>query len=164
MADCSHRLKYFVLMNLFLGTLSSYCNILRNIHIPEHRCFADMQVYSNITPIHHYSCRQNCIMNKSCSHVQHNVIRNYCPVSNGPCLWLEPDADYNVTFLRTKYADDCVKWVPKSTLFNAARKHDACFSWGLENRVGRKNIQSNTVKPVCNDYLYNEIYYLWFIP
>ena len=21
----------------------------------------------------------------------------------------------------------------------------------------------NTVKPVCNDHLYNEIYYLWFI-
>ena len=22
----------------------------------------------------------------------------------------------------------------------------------------------DTVKPVCNDHLYNKIYYLWFIP
>ena len=24
-------------------------------------------------------------------------------------------------------------------------------------------VDMNTVKPVCNDHLYNEIYYLWFI-
>ena len=24
-------------------------------------------------------------------------------------------------------------------------------------------LESITVKPVCNDHLYNEIYYLWFI-
>ena len=144
MANSSHHLKYFLLINFFSGTLSSYCNILRNVHvIPRHRCFADKQVYSNITPIHHYSCRQNCITNKRCLYVQHHVVRNYCIVSNGPCLWLEPDSDYNVTFIRTKSVDNCVKWVPQSNLFNAARKHDACFSGGIENRIGRINIQSN---------------------
>ena len=28
---------------------------------------------------------------------------------------------------------------------------------------GDKTILHNTVKPVCNDHLYNKIYYLWFI-
>ena len=25
------------------------------------------------------------------------------------------------------------------------------------------DVNMNTVKPVCNDHLYNKIYYLWFI-
>ena len=29
--------------------------------------------------------------------------------------------------------------------------------WAIEH------VQSDTVKPVCNDHLYNKIYYLWFI-
>ena len=30
-------------------------------------------------------------------------------------------------------------------------------------RVGRFSMMPGTVKPVCNEHLYNEIYYLWFI-
>ena len=30
-------------------------------------------------------------------------------------------------------------------------------------RHGFAWIEQNTVKPVCNDHLYNKIYYLWFI-
>ena len=139
-----HQLKSLLWMNLFLCTLSSNCNVLSNIQvIPGYRCFADRQIYSNITPTHHYSCRHNCITNKHCSYVQHHVVKNYCLVSNGPCLWLQPGTDYNVTVIRKKSVDECVEWVPRADVFNAARAHDACISWGMENRVGRINIQSN---------------------
>ena len=151
-----HHLGYFVLMNLFLCILSSNCNTFSTIQdIQGYRCFADKQVLYNITPTHHYSCRLNCITSKRCLYVLHHVVRNYCLLSNGPCLWLEPDPDYNVMVYRAKLADECVEWVPKSRLINAARKHDTCISQGREHSVGRTNIQSNILLGSGNgDILY----------
>ena len=144
MAYVVYYLKSFFIMRQFLYALSSTCNILSNIQvIPGYRCFVDMHVYLNITPMHRYSCRQNCIMNKRCSYVQHNVVRNYCIVSKGPCLWLQPDTDYNVTIIRRKSMDQCVKWVPKAGLHNPARTQDTCIPWRRAHRVGRISFQSN---------------------
>ena len=144
MAHYDYHFLSFLLMNIFLSTFSSNCNVLYNIQvIPGHRCFVDRQVYLSITPTHHYSCRHNCITNKRCSYVQHHVVRNNCIVSNGPCLWLEPDTNYNVTVIRTKSVEECVKWVPQISLINAARRQDTCITWEKEDRVGRINIQSN---------------------
>ena len=136
-----HHLRYFLLMNLFRSVLSSNCNVFSTT--PGYRCFADKQVLYNITPTHHYSCRLNCIMNKRCLYALHHVVRNYCLVSNGPCLWLEPDTNYTVTVYKAKPAHEYVEWVPKTRLINAARKRDTCVSWGNEHRVGRANVQSN---------------------
>ena len=139
-----HHFRYMVLMNLFLCILSSNCNVFSTIQvIPGYRCFADKQMFYTITPAHHYSCTLSCITNKRCLYVLHHVVRNYCLVSNGPCLWLEPDPDYNVVVYRAKLAHECVDWVPKTRLINAARKQDTCVSQGREHSVGRANIQSN---------------------
>ena len=140
MANYTHHIGSLYLMNLFLCTLSSKCNVFSNIQvIPGYRCFADRQVYYNITPTHHYSCRHNCITNKLCLYILQHVTKKYCIVSNGPCLWLEPDTDYNVMVIRAKPAHECLEWVPLIGLVNAGRKQDSCGS----HRVGRANIQSN---------------------
>ena len=130
----------FHLMNIFLCTFSSNCEVFQNIQvIPGYRCFADRQVHYNITPMHHYSCRHSCITNKLCLYILQHVTRNHCLVSNGPCLWLEPDTAYSLTVIRRKYAQECVEWVPLTSLVNIGRKHDTCGT----HRVGRANIQSN---------------------
>ena len=45
-------------------------------------------------------------------------------------------------------------------------KQDNQHPWTTGMKTGQNKVVllvSNTVKPVCNDHLYNEIYYLWFI-
>ena len=45
-------------------------------------------------------------------------------------------------------------WCRQSTSRNVNR------NWGTIRYIDH---YLNTVKPVCNDHLYNKIYYLWFI-
>ena len=45
-----------------------------------------------------------------------------------------------------------------SNLFSLIRRHDS--KWPMIYRV---TFSVNTVKPVCNDHLYNKSYYVWFI-
>ena len=137
-------LHVLLVIKLILCTLANKYYVLRNIKIlPGYRCFADSQVYINITAIHHHLCRSRCITNKQFSFLQCNIEENYCIVANGPCPWLEPDKNYNITFIRTNPVEKCLDWVSYVEVKNAARRPESCFPWGLLSTVGRHHIQSN---------------------
>ena len=137
-------LHFLLVIKLVLCTSASKCHLLGNIKILSgYRCFADSQVYFNISPNHPHLYRSRCLTQKQCSFVLYNIAENYCVVSNGPCLWLEPDTNYYITFIRNNAVEKCLDWVPRREVKNAARRPDACFSWGLQCTVGRLHIQSN---------------------
>ena len=93
------------------------------------------------------------------------MIANYCLLDYGPCLWLEPHAEYQTTFIRTKAVHHCIEWLPLGKVKNAARKIDSCISYGKICTVGRLHVSSNilpgnsvgeTVYSVINGVLYHK--------
>ena len=103
-------LHFLLVIKLILCTLADKCYVSGNIKILRgYRCFADSQMYFNITAIHHHLCRSRCITNRQCLFLQYKIEENYCIVANGPCLWLEPDTNYNITFIRTNPVENA--WI-----------------------------------------------------
>ena len=53
----------------------------------------------------------------------------------------------------------------KNFLKHSTKPGTSFFPQNPESKVqkSRSTIYINTVKPVCNDHLYNKIYYLWLI-
>ena len=128
------------LLYIWAGT----CHMVGNIQlISGYRCYADRQVYFNTTLMHPFSCRYSCKTNKHRSFVEFNVIENYCLLGNGPCLWLEPHAEYQTTFIRTKAVHHCIEWLPLGKVKNAARKIDSCISYNNICTVERLHMSSN---------------------
>ena len=141
-----NHLCYLFLMACLPYISATICHMDGNIQlIPGYRCYADRQVYlySKMTPIHPFSCRYSCIMNAHCSFVEFNVIENSCLLATGPCLWLEPHTDYQTMFIRTKSGDQCIKWLPRGKVKNAARKINSCTPWNIACTVGRLHMSSN---------------------
>ena len=67
--------------------------------------------------------------------------------------WPRAMSPYGVTGLQ---------WV-KTALWGVCTHTQNALAYTLRvNHI--KKIKWNAVKPVCNDHLYNTIYYLWFIP
>ena len=138
-------LHFLLVVKLILCTLTDKCYVLGNIKILllGYRCFSDSQVYFSITATNPHLCISRCIANKPCAFVLYSIEGNYCIIANGPCLWLEPDTNYNITFIRMNPVEKCLEWFPYVEVKNAARRHDTCLPWGLQSTVGRLHIQSN---------------------
>ena len=137
-------LRVLISIKLIFCALANECHILGNIKILlGYHCFADNQVYFNITKTPPHICRSRCITDYQCSFIQYNIVEGYCLVANGPCLWLEPHINYNLNFIRTNAVEKCLDWVPFGKVKNAARQPDACIAWGKQCTVGRLHVQSN---------------------
>ena len=91
-------LRFLMVIEVIPCALTNECHtVVDNTKIlPRFHCFTDSR------STHHHLCRLRCLINKPCSFVQYNTVENHWLVANGPCLWLEPDTNYNVTFMRTK--------------------------------------------------------------
>ena len=70
-----------------------------------------------------------------------------CDVEKSCSLWVVPGMDHNA-------CDRVMMWLPLLLRLDimSSQNNGVCF--GLD---------ADTVKPVCNDHLYNKIYYLRFI-
>ena len=146
MAAYVSLLRFLVAITVLLCALASKCHTHGNIKILSgYHCFSDNQRYLKIIATHHHLCRPRCLANKQCSFVQYNKADKYCLLANGPCLWLEPDTNYDITFMRTNSVEKCLDWVPHGEVANAARQPDACYSWGIQCTVGRIYFQSNVL-------------------
>ena len=146
MAAYVSLLRFLVAITVLLCALASKCHTHGNAKILSgYHCFSDNQRYLKIIATHQHLCRPRCLANKQCSFVQYNKADKYCMLANGPCLWLEPDTNYDITFMRTNTVEKCLDWVSLGEVTNAARQPDACFSRGIQCTVGRIHFQSNVL-------------------
>ena len=117
---------------------SSKCDPTSPMRIfPGYWCMNEDTVSSNVTLRHPYSCRYDCMVMKWCSVIIENVANNYCLLSNGTCMYLVPDNDFQVIYVKPSRTEGCLIWKLNRESSNPARAHNTCIVDGLPCIVGR---------------------------
>ena len=125
---------------------SEKCHIERIMQIfPGYRCFVGNTIHFNLTLLHPYSCRYDCMVRKRCSFIIENLANDYCLLSNGPCINLIADNDFQVIYTTPSSTDDCLMWRQNNESSNPARAHNTCiYDWDSSYCfVGRFHAQNH---------------------
>ena len=105
---------------LYLCTLIYGDNCKNKITRPAlagFRCTTEAD--TNITLIEAHRCTYLCITRKDCSIVNYNVRENVCILSNGPCIVLEADEEFQLNYLGLTDRSECFRWLPSSAFDNS---------------------------------------------
>ena len=136
-----------LLYMIILGSTSSNkCSTTRHMHLFRgYRCpdFGGNAIYSNFTPVHSHLCLYNCMMRKQCLNINENLPKGYCLLSQGLCMHLVPDSDFQVTFFIPSNTDHCLVWKQNRESSNPAMEQNTCSLNGLPCIVGRIHVQSH---------------------
>ena len=94
------------------------------------------KISSNISALHPYSCRYNCSARKWCSAINQNLAKAHCLLSVGPCMYLVPDNDFQVIYVKPSKTERCLVWKLNRESSNPARAHNACITEGIPCIIG----------------------------
>ena len=110
---------------------------------PGYRCLVQYRIYTNITRLHPYSCRYDCMVRPWCAVINENVANDYCQLSNGPCIGVILDGDFRGIAIDRSNRNECLMWTSNKELLNAAKTNNTCIVANVPCIVGRFYVQSH---------------------
>ena len=110
------------------------------------RCVTASEVYTDIIGIEQHMCIYLCVSRNDCSIVNYNTEQNTCHLSNDPCVALQGDEVFQVNFLGVNHRNECLQWLPSSTLDDSATiSSPRCHPDEVVCHVGRLVSSSNVL-------------------
>ena len=141
---CLHHAPTYLVILLNLCAVSSSSNCIvkyTNELFAGYRCITESEYYRSIPDVHFYMCRYICVTSGDCSITNYNTAEKLCLISNDPCIVLQEDTDYEVSYISSRKRDSCIQWVSNSDFALAAPVASMdCYINGAERPcyVGRR--------------------------